>query len=363
MAVIDERIDSDGKVSYRVRIRIKGHPSLSQTFSRKTDAKEWATRTEAAIKEKRYFPLAEARRHSLKEAIERYRRTVLSRKAPSNIPTEDARLRWWEEQLGDFTLDQITPALLTECRDRLLAEGPGGVKGRRAALNGGGVSTSTAAKYLRILAHLFHIAVREWQWLRESPLDKVTKPPENRGRVRFLEMDELKRLLDVCRESNNPYLYTAVVVSISTGVRRGELLSLTWGKVDLKEGHCILEDTKNGTRRSVFLRGEALRLMRELTRKRNTVTNLCFPSLHYPNQPYDIRRPFLLALKRAKIRDFTWHDLRHCCASYLMMNGATLGEVAEVLGHKTLAMVKRYAHIADSHTATVVDKMNRAIFK
>jgi len=68
------------------------------------------------------------------------------------------------------------------------------------------------------------------------------------------------------------------------------------------------------------------------------------------------------AVKRAGIENFRYHDLRHSCASYLAMNGASLMEIAEVLGHKTLAMVKRYTHLSEAHTAGVVARMNQAIF-
>jgi integrase len=76
----------------------------------------------------------------------------------------------------------------------------------------------------------------------------------------------------------------------------------------------------------------------------------------------DIRTPFRTALKHAGITDFRFHDLRHSAASYLAMNGASLAEIAEVLGHKTLQMVKRYAHLSEAHTARVVAKMNEKIF-
>jgi integrase len=69
-----------------------------------------------------------------------------------------------------------------------------------------------------------------------------------------------------------------------------------------------------------------------------------------------------MPLSRAKISDFRFHDLRHSAASYLAMNGASLAEIAEVLGHKTLQMVKRYAHLSEAHTSSVVAKMNERIF-
>ena len=92
-------------------------------------------------------------------------------------------------------------------------------------------------------------------------------------------------------------------------------------------------------------------------------TDLLFPGTLNKNKPIDLRTPFEKALKTAGINDFRWHDLRHCCASYLAMNGASLGEIAEVLGHKTLSMVKRYSHLSDSHVSGVVSRMNQKIFQ
>jgi site-specific recombinase XerD len=89
---------------------------------------------------------------------------------------------------------------------------------------------------------------------------------------------------------------------------------------------------------------------------------LLFPSKVNPTKPIDLRKPFETALKKAEIDDFHWHDLRHCTASYLAMNGASLAEIAEVLGHKTLSMVKRYSHLSDSHVSNVVASMNEKIF-
>ncbi len=79
-------------------------------------------------------------------------------------------------------------------------------------------------------------------------------------------------------------------------------------------------------------------------------------------KPWDSRSAWLSALKKANIQEFRFHDLRHSCASYLAMNGASLAEIAEVLGHKTLQMVKRYAHLSEAHTAKVVQSMNERIF-
>jgi len=81
------------------------------------------------------------------------------------------------------------------------------------------------------------------------------------------------------------------------------------------------------------------------------------------NNDGSIRAHWLAVIKEAKITDFRFHDLRHSAASYLAMNGATLIEISAILGHKTLQMVKRYSHLTEQHTAKVVEKMNKQIFK
>lgn len=89
---------------------------------------------------------------------------------------------------------------------------------------------------------------------------------------------------------------------------------------------------------------------------------MLFPSPECPQQPMELKKAWLTALKLAMVDNFRWHDIRHTTASYLAMNGASLAEIAEVLGHKTLAMVKRYAHLSDGHVSNVVASMNAKIF-
>jgi integrase len=139
------------------------------------------------------------------------------------------------------------------------------------------------------------------------------------------------------------------------------LLSLRWPDVDLKRGTLTFQQTKNGERRTVPLTGPALALMQQHARVRRIDTVLVFPN-KTGKRPVGIREAWEYAVKRADVADFRFHDLRHTFASYLAMNGASLLEIAEVLGHKTLAMVKRYAHLSEAHTRGVVERMNRAVF-
>ena len=141
-----------------------------------------------------------------------------------------------------------------------------------------------------------------------------------------------------------------------------EIMGLRWNQVDLQRRMITLHDTKNGERRSVPIVGHALELMQARAKLRRIDTTLIFPGKN-PRKPINLHRPWLTALQHAGIEDFRWHDLRHSCASYLAMNSASAAEIAEVLGHKTLQMVKRYAHLSHDHVAGVVEKMNRQIFE
>jgi integrase len=205
------------------------------------------------------------------------------------------------------------------------------------------------------------VAVQEWGWLDDSPMRKIRKPTEPRGRVRFLSDDERERLLKACEESDSPYLYTVVVLALSTGARKSEIMNLKWKDVDLNRNRITLEETKNHERRILPLAGHALQLVKDMASVRRIDTHLLFSS-SAPDRPADVRYHWNTALRKAGIENFRFHDLRHTAASALAMNGASLAEIADVLGHKTLQMVKRYAHLSEAHTARVVARMNEKIF-
>ncbi len=354
MPYIQERATADGEVRYRVQVRLKGHPVRTNTFKRKTDARRWGQQIEAAIREGRDFNAAESKKHSLGELIDRYIENVLPLKPRSQVK-QTAQLTWWSEQLGEYSLDKMTPALIAECRDKLL---------RGSTSRGTKRAPATVVRYIAVLSHAFTIAVKEWGWVEVNPVLKVSKPKEPRGRVRFLSDAERERLLAACQSSKNPHLYTIVVLALSTGMRQGEIMGLTWKDVDLIKGRVILNETKNDERRSVPLSSHILNLLKTHSKTRHIDTNLVFPAtkLRYRNKPLDFRGAWLSALKKANIEDFRFHDLRHSAASYLAMNGASIAEIAEVLGHKTLQMVKRYTHLSESHTAGVLEAMNNKIF-
>lgn len=353
VASIRKRTNKDGTTSYRVDIRLRGFPPQRATFKRLTDAKKWGQHTEAAIREGRYFKTAEARKHTFAELADRFIGDVLPKKSTRAAKIQKAQMLWWKEQLGDYVLADVTPALITECRDTLLSGTTNNSQQR---------SPATVVRYMAALSHAFTIAINEWAWLEDSPMRKVKKPTESRGRVRYLSDDERKGLLEACQKSKNPYLYPVVVLALSTGMRQGEIMGLTWDDVGLQQGRITLHDTKNKERRVVPLVGKALEVMKDHSKLKRIDTPLLFPGRVKPSTPIDLRAPWKDALTAAGIEDFRFHDLRHSAASYLAMNGASLAEIAEVLGHKTLQMVKRYAHLSEAHTAGVVQRMNEQIF-
>lgn len=360
MATIEKRTSRSG-IKYRVKVRLKGFPAQTATFSRLTDARKWVQVTEAAILEGRHFKTSEAKRHTLAEMIDRYIQSVLPTK-PKSQKKQTMQLLWWKQEIGAYALCDVTPALIAQYRDKLLNEETHRGKKR---------SPSTVVRYMAALSHAFTIAVREWGWLEDSPIRKVTKPKESRGRVRFLSEEERSVLLQACKNSENPYLYPVVVLALATGMRQGEIMNLCWDNVDLERGRITLHETKNGERRVVPLVSYAKETLEVLKEKHQFNTSLLFPSAKQRNgllrnpleyKPILLRKPWERALKEAEITDFRFHDLRHSTASYLAMNGASLAEIAEVLGHKTLQMVKRYAHLSEQHTTSVVERMNNKIF-
>ncbi len=348
MAAIQARKSPDGEVHYRVLVRLTGHPVQTATFRRKTDAKRWAQQVEVAIRNGRYFKTQEAKRRTLGDLVDRYVDEVLSTR-PKGKKKLTALLTRWKKELGDFVLSDIKPARIAEVRDRLR---------RETTIRGEKRSPATVNRYLGALSHAYTVAIREWGWVEDHPVRKVERCREARGRVRYLDDRERRRLLDACHENPERRLYPLVVLAISTGARQGELMALRWRDIDLQRGVAILHHTKNRERRAIPLTGPALELMKEWATVQQIDTDLVFAGPK--GKPAFPRKAWDAVLEETGIEDFQFHDLRHTAASYLAMSGATLAELAEILGHKTLQMVKRYSHLSQSHTHAVVARMNAA---
>lgn len=371
MAAIEKRINKKGEVSYRVKVRMLGYAPETATFTGLTKAKQWAQNTESAMRDGRHFITAEAKKHTMKEAIEKYIKEILPTK-PKNAANTKAQLLWWKEQIGIKALSDVTSALIDERKTKLLTEP---IKFTREGRAADGTTTeiiterqrspATVNRYLAALSQVFTEVVGVWKWMprEQNPMSDIKKQKESSGRVRYLKDDEREALLTACKASGNAVLYPIVATAISTGARYSEIMELTWGDVDFDLKRIILRDTKNGDTRAVPLAGLAFNELKTLSDNKRTDTNLVFANTKTRDvKPLLIRTAWETSLKKAGIENFKFHDLRHTAASYLAMNGASLAEIAEVLGHKTLQMVKRYAHLSEQHTLGVVERMNKKIF-
>lgn len=220
-------------------------------------------------------------------------------------------------------------------------------------LMGKGLKNSSCNKVLNVLKHMFTKAV-EWEMVESEVLKRVRKVKllqDTGKRLRYLSQEECQTLISSC----DPHLRPIVITALNTGMRKGEILNLRWDQVDLRHGFILLPVTKNGERREIPINKtlEAVFLDKSLIRRLDT------PYVFYDpvtGKPYrDIKRSFGSALKRAKIQDFHFHDLRHTFASHLVMAGVDLTTVKELLGHKDIKMTLRYAHLAPSHKVKAVN--------
>ena len=349
MASIKERVGKDGKIRYQSQVRLKGFPAQTATFFRKTDAKKWAQDTETKIREGRHFKVREAKKRTLSELIDKYMASVLPFKRSQK--SQKGQLLWWKEKLGYLYLADVTSSIIADKRDELLR----GITPRNKKR-----TPATVVRYLAVLSHMFSYAVMELEWLEDNPVSRIRKPSEPRGRVRFLSSDERKRLLKACQESKNKHLYLIVLLALSTGMRAGEILNLTWPSIYLESGVIILHHTKNNERRRIPLTGLVLDLLKK-KKEEKSLSLLLFPGKK-KNSPIDIRSAWENALKKAKIKDYCFHSNRHDFASNLLSKGATIAQIAEVLGHKTLQCVKRYSHLCEGTARDIVGKMTEELF-
>jgi integrase len=213
------------------------------------------------------------------------------------------------------------------------------------------VSPATVNRNLTCLKSMFNKAI-QWGKLEENPFRAVKLLKENNKRLRYLEKEEIIRLLARCTKHLRPI----VVIALNTGMRKGEILGLKWQDIDFKQGIIYLYNTKNGEKREIPINEMAKTAL--------------IRTLKHPDSPYvfcdkngnlirDFRKSFFTALKKSGIINFRFHDLRHTFASQLVMAGVDLNTVRELLGHKSLEMTLRYAHLSPDHKRRAVDVLSK----
>jgi integrase len=228
-----------------------------------------------------------------------------------------------------------------------------------------GVKQSTVAKELRLLSSAINHARREWGWDVPNAVQGRC-PPESPGRIRWITEKEAMNLIAAARSKRAPWLVDFIELGLSTGMRSGEMLKLTWDRVDLSQRLIYLspEDQKNATHGSVPINDTArAALLRRFHFKQANCPTSSWVFCSFNGQHLkSVSNSFAGACRRAGITDFTPHDLRHTCASWLVQSGAPLRTVAELLRHKDIRTTMRYAHLSPEDTRDAVEAINLSRF-
>jgi integrase len=228
------------------------------------------------------------------------------------------------------------------------------------------VSKSTVDKDLAVLKAFFNWCIGRGLAVT-NPVRPVKLFREDNSRLRYLTREEYDRLLEAARTvKTSPYLEEKIILAAHTGLRRGSLFNLRWDHVDLANRVMRIPRTKNGRTLSLPLNTTALGVFQTLypSRRDKSTSDYVFPHTAGPHEGepvQDIKNGFHAALALAGIQDFTWHDLRHTFASWLMMRGASLRSVGELLGHQSMKMTMRYAHLSPGFLAAEVSLLDRLV--
>ena len=251
--------------------------------------------------------------------------------------------KWLLPYFGKLNLSEIDTKIVDSFQSYLISKS---------------LSAASVNKYLAILKAMLSKAVH-WNMCPDSILSKVrkVKPLKNvNKRLRYLSKEECFSLINACAKHLKPIVLTALL----TGMRKSEILNLTWQQIDLKHGYILLDKTKNDDRREIPISKGLKKLLFSIPR------NPEIPYVFYnpeTKKPYtDVKTAFKNACKKAGIEDFHFHDLRHTFASYLVMNNTGLAVVKELLGHKDIKMTMRYSHLSPEHKVRAISNLENTLF-
>jgi integrase len=346
------KLEGKKAVTYKAVIRRQGFKTVTRNFSTRKAARDWARDTEGNIE--RLTRLGgSGSRITLAEVIDDYAREYRGKDISAL-----QRLDHWKKRLGHWRLGAITRQLVSEELKRLRKE-PAlqPLRKHESKATTRLRSQPTVNRYLSALSKVLGNAVKDGL-IETNPCRGIAREGETSRFGRALTDDERKALLDKCKASQWDRLYLLVAMALSTGARCGELFSLTWGDLDLKNAVAKLSETKNGAPRHLPIIPSVLEEIKALPRP--IAPSYClFPSETDPHKSYHsgFRKHWGSSLKAAGIDDFRFHDLRHSAASYLTEAGVPLVTVAEILGHRTMAMVQRYSHVHTAQKAKVVGEV------
>ncbi len=323
------------RVSYGFTVQIDGRQE--RRFSAEWDRQRAQDELGKFVLERDKVKAVASRPMTFCQAVERYL-TAKSRKR--SLEGDRRYLAVFQEAFGAASpLADITAARISAWKAERLAAASPRTKEPFAA--------ASINRPLAALRHLLKLACEEWEVIPAVPRIRLEKEPQ--GRLRWLEPDDEARLLAACRTSRNRELADIVTVALESGLRKAELLGLTWDRIDMSRGVLRLEITKSGRRREVPMRQAVYDVLAGQSGAREGRVW----------RAGKIRTAFENAVEAAGLGDFVFHDTRHHFASWFVMRGGGLQALKEILGHQDIKMTLRYAHLAPDHLRQEVAKTER----
>ncbi len=213
---------------------------------------------------------------------------------------------------------------------------------------------ATANRYKAFISLCYREGVRNGK-VAVNPARLVRQRKEGTGRLRFLSREEYDKLCTVIT-GRFPEHLAEFIVSVHTGMRLSEQYSCTWSQVHLDRRTIDLTKTKNGSARTVHLNADALAAIESVRLPRLRPSDPVFPREGVKSR-FDTRSWFQPCLQDAEIVGYVWHSNRHTFCSWLAMAGASIKEIQEAAGHKTITMSARYSHLTPAHRQSVVERI------
>ena len=326
----------EGSGVWWVRLYVNGREKWFRTDS-KSQAKALYARVKVEEREKRYFPEKFDRTKSV--TLRAWLKQCLEGITSPGLRNMHHYGKFWSKLLGQRLLTEISGDELRHIQGRMVAK-----KSR---------SPHTINRYFSALRRFLNLAIAEGL-LPTNPVKGVKFFPEPVGRLRYLTDAEIARL----REALSPEHWSAVAFSLETGLRLSEQFCARWDCVDMEQGVLTIPLSKSGKTRHVILSEAARSILRNLSTW--TYSPYVFPSPLNAGQPMQGRnfvvKVYEPALERVGIQGSTWHTLRHTFASRAVMAGVDIRSVQELMGHSTITMTMRYAHLSPAHLRAAVNK-------
>jgi integrase len=329
-----QRIKRQDGFVYRSIIKRKGFKTITKVFKSKKLAIEFAKHIEGNRESLLAFNKPQQSQLLFSELVQEY---LLNGYRGTRPKDQSYRLDFWMNNLGSKQVEEITRMEISNLLSTLSPR----------------LSNATVNRYKAAISVIFTYACRYFN-LIDNPALHIPSLPENNERTRFLSEAERTSLFKACRASHWDKLYLIVLLAITTGARKGELTKLRWNDINFDRRTAYVATTKNGQPKVLPLTDSVIKELELFDTKDRS---LIFASKVKEDVAYCFTKPWKKALEDADIKDFRFHDLRHCCASYLAQSGASLLEIADVLGHKQISVTKRYAHLCIEHKSSLINRV------